>query len=218
MPSDEDYRQTKRLKKSGASLPSPFQELADWISATYDVRVLNVIYDTIIPDAQPRLSVVVDTEEDALKFQSGPFPNYNEIDQQRVREHFESLFAGQRSHRFNVEKLLVIFVPFERVARIEANESVTTDEIDRLKSRLANKELWEISRCFDRTTFFFYTNAQVQRAEAARLREVYAQEYARLVQPHDEFGYLQRRGVLFHFDSKENFDTNYQGNWLSYYR
>lgn len=217
-PLDEDYQQTKRLKKSGAPLESPFKELAGWISAEYRVCVLNVVYDTVDPDDIPRLSVILETQEDAMKFQHSAPGGFNKVDQQRVRECFETILNKQDDRRFNVEGLFVVFESFERVARIEANESVTQNELDQLKAKLNNKDLWEISRLFDTVTFFFYTDAQVRHYEAAGLREAYAREYARLVQPHDEFGYLQRRGVLAYFDSKENFDTNYQSNWYYYYK
>jgi hypothetical protein len=50
MPIDEDYKQTKRIKKTGIPFLSPFKELADWVSANYSVHVLNVVYDKIKPD------------------------------------------------------------------------------------------------------------------------------------------------------------------------
>jgi hypothetical protein len=218
IPIDEDYQQTKRLRKSGAPLESPFKELAGWIAAEYRVRVLNVVYDTVDPNDRPRLSVILEMQEDAMKFQHGEFGNFNKTDQKRVQEHFKTILNEQRNQGFNVEGLFVIFAAFERVARIEANERVTENELKQLKVKLNNKDLWEISRLFDSVTFFFHTEAQVKHYEAAGLREAYAREYARLVQPHDEFGYLRRRGVLAYFDSKENFDTNYQSNWYYYYK
>lgn len=217
-PTDEDYQQTKRIKRTGVSLGSPFKELAEWIGANYDVQVLNILYDIVDPGNRPRLSVILETEEDALKFRGGTFGNFHQIDQKRVRERFETILSEQRGHRFNVEWLFVIFVAFEPVARMEANESVTEEEIRRLKARLANKDLWEISRCFDSVTFFFYKDAQVKQYEAAGLKNTYAQEYSRLVEPYDEFGYLKKRGVSVGFDSKENFDTNFQSNWYYYYK
>ena len=74
------------------------------------------------------------------------------------------------------------------------------------------------TRLFDGVTFFFYTDAQAATAEVKGLRQHYAAEYARLVASFDEFGYLARGGVLVSFDSKENFDTNYQSNWFYYYK
>jgi hypothetical protein len=216
-PSDVIYQQTKRLKRSGAPLDSPFKEIAEWIAAEYRVRVLNVVFDAATYD-RPRLIVIADTQGDALKFQNSSLGDYDKIVQKRVQERFETILAEQDDHRFNIDGLFVVFAAFERVARIEANESVTKNDMDQLKAKLNNNDLWEISRLFDTVTFFFYTDAQVKHYEAAGLRDAYAGEYARLVQPHDEFGYLRRRGVLAYFDSKENFDTNYESNWYYYYK
>lgn len=216
-PSDDDYQETKRLKRSGASLKSPFKEIADWVAAEYRVRVLNVVHDAVTYD-RPRLIVILETQEDALKFQNGPFGDFNRVDQKRVQQHFETILAELGDHRFNVEGLFVIFVAFEPIARMEANESVTKEEIHRLKLKLNNKDLWEISSLFERVTFFFHTDAQVKEYEAAGLRDLYAQEYSRLLQAYDEFGYFRKRAVSACFDSKENFDTNYQSNWYYYYK
>ena len=97
-----------------------------------------------------------------------------------------------------------------------ANNHITTHEIASLKSTIGDKELWEIRKCFDTVTFFYYTNAQLRANEAKGTRDVYVREYSRLTQPYDQFGYLQRRGIVVRLDSKENFDTNYKSNWLYY--
>jgi len=188
-PDDEDYQQTKRIKRNGTPLESPFRELAAWVSANYVVHVLNVVYDTI-EGSRPRLAVVLETEKDAQKFRVPP-GNYNENEQKRVKERFETILAEQRDLRFNTAWLLVIFEAFEPVAKLDALWSVTEEEISRLKARLANKDLWKIHRGFDQVTFFFYTRAQVKQYEAAGLRDLYSQEYSCLVRPHDEFGYLE---------------------------
>jgi hypothetical protein len=213
----EYYQQTKRLKKTGSPLEWPFEELADGVSNSYDAKVLNVVYDTI-ENNRPRLSVILETEEDSLKFRDGPLGTFNEIDQRRVQERFESIIGKKQPPPFRIAGLLVIFVAFEPDARVEANGRVTEEEVDRLKAKLANEDLWKIHRLFDIVTFFFYTDAQVKQYEASGLKHMYADEYSRLVQAHDEFGYFKKRGVQVSFDSKENFDTTYQGNWFFYGR
>jgi hypothetical protein len=59
-PADQDYKDTKRVKIHGTPLLPMFEELAEWISVRYGVRVLNIILDTIEPDNRPRLNVVLE--------------------------------------------------------------------------------------------------------------------------------------------------------------
>lgn len=217
-PSDDDYQQTKQIKKSGRTLESPLKELADWFEATYEVPVLNVFYDTVVPDDRPRLNIVFDKESDALKFRNGPLGNFNKIDQKRVSEQFSSILEQRGRHNIKTKDLFVIFTAFEPIARVEANESVSEKEIDALKKGLGNEDLWKISRLFDSVTFMFYTDDQAKEASQQGLLEKYLHEYSKLVAKYDEFGYHEHRPVSASFDSKENFDTNFQSNWYYYYK
>lgn len=42
--------------------------------------------------------------------------------------------------------------------------------------------------------------------------------YFAILKPHDEFDYLVQESFTVAFDSKQNFDNNYQGNWFYYYK
>ena len=158
--------------------------------------------------------MIVETEKDVATFKDGL--NFRKLDQQRVGEQFGVILSMMRETRFSTEGLFVPFVSFEPAAITEANESVTEEQVERLKNKLANKDLWKISRLFNSVTFLFFTNAQV--AKYAGLRETCSQEYLRLVEPYDEFGYVKKRGLRVHFDSKEIFDTKYNSSWFYYYR
>lgn len=91
-------------------------------------------------------------------------------------------------------------------------------EIEAPKNQLANPDLWVISRCFGHVTFMFYTDAQVAKYEANGLKEVYARKYLAILKPNDEFGYLSADDFAVSFDSKQNFDDNYNSNWYWYYK
>lgn len=75
--------------------------------------------------------------------------NVSRIVRWRVKRRFATILSKQRDHRFQMRGLFVIFVAFEPVARVDANQSVTEEELRRLKVKLANRDLWEISRCAD---------------------------------------------------------------------
>jgi hypothetical protein len=218
LPSDLAYKLTKQLKISGNPLLSPHRELAEWINVHYDVQVLNLILDTIEPGSQPRLNVILERAADEERFRQKPFLNFDKDAQLAVHQQFASLTKKVERQTIDVSRLLVIFSAFERVARIEANQRVTDQEIETLKASLADPELWIIRTSVDGVTFFLYTDAQLKAHRDMGARDLYMREYSRLTEPYDEFGYLRTRGVPVSLDSKENFDTNYQSNWFYYYR
>ena len=90
--------------------------------------------------------------------------------------------------------------------------------MEALKARIGNPHIWEISRCFGYVTFFFFSDDQVRRYEEEGKRGIYARMYFELLKPHDEFDYLRESDFNVKFDSKQNFDDNYRGNWLYYYK
>jgi hypothetical protein len=215
VPSDIAYQQTKRIKIGGASLPSPYRELAEWINVRYCVHVLNIILDTIEPDSRPRLNVVLGWEVDQRRF-LGQFMNYDKEAQLGVQQQFASLTEKLENDSSHLPGLFVIFTAFEPVAIVEANSRVTEGEIEHLKNILADPELWKIRKSFYGVTFFYFTDAQLKSHQAMGAQDNYAREYSRLTQRYDQWGYIQKRGVAVSLDSKENFDTNYRSNWFNY--
>jgi len=215
-PSDDDYRQTKRLKISGAQLTSPFLELADWINARYGVRVLNLVLDTIDPNDLARLNVIFESTEEKRQFLDRNGINFDASKQAEIRDKFRSVTDDITSHRHDLARLLVIFSAFEPVARTEANWLIADSAIQQLKDSLNDRNLWEIRRGFECATFFLYTDSQVKDYEAAGTRGRFMQAWAKLAAPHDEFGYLAKRPLIVLLDSKETFDTVYKSNWFYY--
>lgn len=215
MPSDRDYQQTKQVKTRGTPLPSPYRELADWIDTHYNVRVLNIIVDAISPDNRPRLNVVLEFHADAERFRQKPGPNYDEAAQHAVRTKILSLtndFGARGS------TLLVILSSFEAVARIEANQQVTASDILQLMGRIGDSELWKVRPSFDLVTFFYFTDAQLRAHRDAGVQDADALEYARTIEPYDQFGYLQKNPISVRLDSKQNFDAHFSSNWFCYDR
>lgn len=215
-PSDADYQDTKRLKIDGTPLPPLFKQLAEWISAQYEVEVLNIILDTIKPG--PRLNVVLEWAEDERKFTKPRSLGFDRTKQDAVRDKLGSIADDSFKRQTDIQRVLVIFTCFERVARTEANWRVTDDDADRLMRALNRSDLWKIRRNFEDAAFFFYTEAQAEAAEVSGAKAVFSEAYAAVVAPYDEFGYLAKRPIPVRLDSKENFESVYKGNWFYYDR
>ena len=144
--------------------------------------------------------------------------NFNQKKQNAIELQFREIINRQTDHDYDVEGLFVVFSAFSPLARQEADSKISEKEIESLKRRINNPEIWEISRCFGHVTFMFYTDAQVEKYTAKDIKTEYKSMYFELLRPHDEFGYLSEDNFEVDFDSKQNFEENYKGNWFYYYK
>ncbi len=218
---DSEYKATRLIKRGDAALEPVLAQLAAWIAARWLVTVLNVIYDVIydqidVSHERLRLQVIVEHSRERREFFDGP--NFDTAKQQAIAARFAELVNRQCPGRYDVDGLLVVFSAFAPLAREDADSQIADVEIRDLQERIANPHLWTIHRCFARVIFMFYTDEQARAYAQAGCRQAYADLYFELLQRHDEFGYLRRARFTVEFDSKENFDKNYAGNWFYYDR
>jgi hypothetical protein len=230
---DPDYLDTKLVKQGVKKLDPIFQELAEWINQKFDTKVLNIYYDKIKVDKnRPRLSIIFEYFPESRRFcdQRG---NFDSVKQAMVTEKliqilsadknfngnlFTRLFKKATAQNFNTKRLLVIFTAFEPVAREEVNKKIPKTEIDNLEQELLNKNVWKIYREFSMTILFFYTDNQIQQYTTDGTTELLKKKYLDLLKKYDEFDYFKPETSFMTFDSKENFDKTYQGNWFYYYK
>jgi len=215
--SDKEYIDTKRFKRGEVRLEQPYLDLAGWVEKKYGVKVLNVIYDIVLPVQRPRLQICVESQGDCNIFRSKDDFNFDDRKQKQIQDQFVHL-VKKASHSIEIDKLFVVFSAFEPIAKEEANGKIDEGEIDSLKSELENEELWKIRRSFGGVTFFFYTENHVNMAKQCDLLSKYSSAYLKLIKRYDEFNYLTADNFHVSFDSKENFDKNYKGSWFAYDR
>lgn len=233
MPSDKEYIATKQIMLGKANMNPDFVELANFINQTFNVKPINILYDTIDKEKRPRLNICFEFEKEKQSFNknSGNF-NFDDKKQKVIADKFRQTLMEQKSgkhkdhfnflkksnEKYKTDNIWVDFSAFEPVARIEANENVPQNKVAQLKEELNNEDLWEISRCFSGITFFLYTDQQVKEYKSSHIRKLWTCRYFDLLEPYNEFGYLKRDKFNVYLDSKENFDNNYASNWFYYYR
>jgi hypothetical protein len=232
---DNDYKLTKLIKQGKASINSDFEELADWICRTYNVKPINIIYDLISGyqgKLNPRLEIVFEFLKEKNIFIKEDI-NYDPVKQKAISQQFKkiliakgftlekniwNMFGGHVFTEYDTNNLFIAFTAFEPVAREEANGSIQDSLITDLEKEINNSELWKIATGFQSATVFFYTDSQVKENEASGLKEFITKKYFDLLKPYDEFDYYKENEFSIAFDSKENFDNNYGSSWFDYYR
>lgn len=235
MPSDWEYKLTKLIKQGKASIEIQFDPLAKWIDTNYQVKTLNIIYDTIdvYKGKRPRLQIIFEFNDEARKFSNGQHFGFDESKQQAIAKQFEIELKGQELNRpqkvwnlflvkqkreYKTKNILVVFSAFEDIAKTEANEGIPQNRIKELIKEIDNRDMWEISRFSWGVTFFFYTNIQVEENSKNGIKEFLTDKYFRILKEYDEFNYFKRDSFSGTLDSKENFDTNFESNWYYYYK
>jgi hypothetical protein len=182
-----------------------------------------------VEPATPRLDVVLERTRQYRGFLASEF-RYDPRKQREVARLFAEELAGddlrsifgmpRGAARPPAEAIFVCFSDFERVAKAEAHEAVTSDELARFTSALglADDVFWCIQRFSGPPVVFVHTDEQAAGLKLSPDRDRWGDTYFALVRAHDEFGYLERSEIAINVDSKQNFDENYSSNWYYYYK
>ncbi len=233
VPWDKEYKETKLIKQGKLTMKSEFKPLAEWIDKTYGVKTINIVYYTIDNGQRPALNICLEFETEKTKFHDKTNFNFDIRKTRAIGKQFKTTLQKQGlskkkglfdfSYKDNDSKYLtndiwVIFSAFEPVAKAEANQSVPQETVQELKRLIDNKDIWDISNNSARTTFFLYTEQQVEKYNNNGVKDEWSEKYFNVLTHYDEFGYFKKGLYSIDLDSKENFDKNYQSNWFYYYR
>ena len=222
---DYSYKDTKLILKGKKKLNIVLCELAKWITVEYNAKVLNIYYDTFTVDKsqRPRLEIVLEKRMEIDIFLHKGF-TYDTVKKKRIIDELSAIMKKQKCFflkkriSYDTTNMSLVFSAFLPAALSEANNKVSTEEINEIKNSFKNDYVWEISKCFDSATIFFYTEKQALNNQDTILKEKIETMYFNFIKKYDEFGYLNRETFKMNVDSKENLDKNYAGNWYYYYK
>jgi hypothetical protein len=78
-------------------------------------------------------------------------------------------------------------------------------------------DVWKIHSGDRWLTIFFHTDRQIKDNEDLPIHQQMKEEYYKLVDKYLELRLSDASQIIINFDSKENFDKKYKGNWYNYY-
>lgn len=233
LPSDKEYTQTKRIILGTERMKPEFVPLAEWIDKTFDVRTINIVYDTL-DNKTPRIQICFEYEKEKNKFLTHDISYFDKSKQKVIGQKFSeiikqkglsknnsfisNIFGLNKNGIYLTDNVFVIYGAFEPVAKLEATYKITQKQTEEFIKSFNNKDIWTISIGFTIPTFFVYTDEKVKEYEKPEIQSAWADKYYDFVKPFDEFNYFKRTDIQVYIDSKENFDKNYESNWYYYYK
>jgi len=228
---DKEYKETKLIKQGKASMKPEFKPLAEWIDKTYNVKTINIIYDTIEPRNTPRIQICFEFQWEKEKFDGPTLFSFDPEKQKEIALQFKKTFTAQGLAKskgwfrflekspktaYDVGRAFVCYGAFKPIAKEEANEQIPKERLEELKTKLNDENLWYIFNAFSAATFFLYTDEQVKLYETSVIKSQWAEQYFEILKSYDEFNYWSESDFSITLDSKENFDTKYKSNWYYY--
>lgn len=210
---DKSYQETKKIMLGKEKMNADFKPLADFIDNSFHVKVVNIVYDTI-RTGLARLNICFEFEHESRSFKVNgePCTNFDERKQQMIANKFEQIADNEK---YKTKDIFIFFSAFKPVAMMEATNKIS---LEKLQKQLDNKDIWTISRLFTAVTFFLYTNEQLKFYENSPSKKEWADNCFNLLKINDKFNYFIRNEFDICLDSKENFDNNYNSNWMYYYK
>jgi len=210
-----------------------FVPLAEWIDKTYDVKTVNIIYDTL-DDKTPRIQICFEFEKEKQKFLTNDISYFDKAKQKAIGQKFSDtikqqglsksdnaflkIFSSKNAGIYLTDNVFVIYGAFEPVAKLEATYKIKKEQTEKFITSFNNKDIWTVSIGFTIPTFFMFTDEKVKEYDKPEIKNVWAEKYFDFVKPFDEFNYFKREDIQILIDSKENFDNNYESNWYYYYK
>ncbi|WP_345949260.1 hypothetical protein ABDD95_20655 [Mucilaginibacter sp. PAMB04274] len=205
--------------------------LASWISETYQVPIINILYGVGEVNRLPWLEIWFEFSRDLDQWTTQP--GAMELDhgkQQAIAHQLNQLQDDRSAHgilswlpdlgarRFQTEGLRCYGCSFEAIAQLEAHQRIPKAYIQQLQDSIGPDCLWKIDNSMGAAIFFTYTNQILEKVTADGTLERWTTRYYNLLKTYDEFDYISQSDLKIILDSKENFDKNYQGNWYYYYK
>lgn len=133
----------------------------------FNVNVLYIHENKMIPDNEARLNIILEFEKDNLKFhyRNEKLNGFVKKKQSEIASYYTKLLNQQHNKLSSSEDIFVTFSDFESVAKIEANNKIQEYEINKIKAYINNPDIWEISVMFSGATIFFFTENQKEKYE-----------------------------------------------------
>ncbi len=215
--SDNDYVLSKFIKKGDAKISSVFNVFVERINSEFSVNILNVILDYLDINnfKNPRLNIIVENSDDYIKFYKSPY-NFDKKIERKIKKIFED--SLDISQIVNYNKLFVIASDFRNVAIDEAHNNISEEKLQDIAQVIDKDNIWLVRKYGSWITVFLYKEKNSRYTNKKDILKQFTELYFPLLKEFDEFNYCKISDLKVDFDTKENFEKNYQGNWYYYYK
>ena len=214
---EEAYNIVKKYKNNEIELEPVEKDFVDLLNKKYNAKILCYFYNYVIQayEKRPRLDIVIERTKDYNKFLDENLYFKTQI-QNEILTEFKRLTVFNEIE--NNKKIFVSFHNFEENAIIEAQGHIEDEDLKKIAESIDKENIWIIKKFFQGITIFLYRERTISLETKNTILELFKKQYFSKLKQFDEFNYCTLNSLNVKFDTKENFEENYQGSWFYYFR
>ena len=208
---DTAYIITKEIKRGKIELPEKFIPLRDTFFDQFGITPINFFFEILPHNNKPRLQLIFNKTSELRKLRDQYAHNGFE---NKIIDIFISTY--KHDNQYPTENSFIICSAFDQLSIFEAHLNIPEDELETGVKPLV-KNFWCIQKHHTASIFVFGLydcDTVYNQQQSEKVQKVYFD----LLSGYDEFNYLEKSESLkVIFDTKENFDKNYNGSWRNYF-
>jgi hypothetical protein len=215
------YEQARAIKKGLSRLDPCLESVRSRLSEKLGIKILSLVYDTIDigpAKGRPRLNLIIETLDDFNRIHENQFTIMQDVKETTLKEFTEIVGHMGKQSQFETRNVLLISDAFADEAMNQAAFKFTEKNTYSIIKAFPNEKLWKITG-FGRhiVVFFVDENAKSLALANGATDRIRSACFERM-KVYDEFNYLTLENLSVCFDTKENLDKNYQGNFYYYFK
>ncbi|MBQ8777650.1 MAG: hypothetical protein IJZ71_09220 [Treponema sp.] len=208
---NESVKSEKEISLNKEISNKDYYEIKEYISKTYNLDIHEISFTLLENSYKNLIRFEIKLENDC--------PNINihfdkKIEDEIISYITEKEFELQNKYK---AKFFVYFSSFEQ-DELERIYAKLPENLNFLLKIINNQNIWIIKNVFStRVVVFFYSNNQIQNIkEKERIERIVIEYIYSSLKKFDSNNKLKKDEINIEFDTKENFDTNYESNWYYY--
>ena len=218
---DKIYYETKDLILGKREKSLLLVEFSDWIQSTFSVELLNFQLDNVPYTNRLRLWMIMKNTSDWQTIRNPYYwvnrPPEPVPSEQKISQEFGALaLRHEFTHPSKLKDVLVVCNDFSEEAKYEAHEKAGKEIRTRIE--LEFPMIWRVRGLLTHSAIFYELDADVLKYELNGTSNRITDTYYSILKQYDDLNYFTRENISLIFDSKENFDKNYEGNMFYYSR
>lgn len=203
--------------KTPAPLSEELAALAQWIHAKYQVLPKNILAKEVDDGAKTRIMLVFQDDADTQKIYMEKKCILDPEKHDAIASKYEELIQSKQQTT-KIQEVYIVAATFNLISPGAAYHPILIQEIEYLKNRY-KEQIWHIMKTGDNAVdFFFHTEAQLALSKTNNIQNELRNAYISVLKRQVGFEEWNASKLACQFDSKENLDKNYDGNWYYYYK